>query len=194
VTVRLLRAADRIAVPWKNGGGITREICRSPGAEGSGPFDWRISIAEVSESGPFSRFVSYRRLIALIAGRGMELHSASSHPIVLIPRTVHAFDGEDEVTGILPSGPVSDLNVIFRQHLIQASLRFSEGAERWDARSGTEVILINVQEETLSCIAGGETIQLAPLDAISAAAGASVSREPGGTCAVVQLDSLRRPS
>jgi hypothetical protein len=194
VTVRLLRAADRITVPWTNGGGITREVCRSPDSEGSGSFDWRISIAEVSKPGPFSRFAGYRRLIALIAGQQMELNPAAGRPVVLRPRTVHAFDGEDEVSGALPSGPVSDLNVIFRPDVIQASLRFSECAERWELRPGRQLIVVNVQDAPLTCIAGGETIRLAPMDAVSAAAGASVSREPGGVCAVVQLDGLRRPS
>ncbi len=38
-------------MPWKNGGGVTTEICVSPP---SGAFDWRVSIATVNADGPFS--------------------------------------------------------------------------------------------------------------------------------------------
>src|SRR5689334_16765882 len=100
--IRLLRAADRIATPWKNGGGVTREVCRDGRSASAGDFDWRVSIAEVAQPGPFSRFNGYRRLIALIEGGGMELHSASGEITTLSPRTVHAFDGDADVTGVLP--------------------------------------------------------------------------------------------
>ncbi len=44
--IRVLRAADRIAAPWKNGGGITREVAICRRARVSTIFDWRVSIAE----------------------------------------------------------------------------------------------------------------------------------------------------
>src|SRR5689334_16463663 len=110
--IRLLRAANRTATPWKNGGGVTREVCRDERSSRPDEFDWRVSIAEVAQPGPFSRFSGYRRLIALIEGQGMELLSASGEATTLSLRKVHAFDGEADVTGALPFGPVSDLNVI----------------------------------------------------------------------------------
>ncbi|MDN3296767.1 HutD family protein [Streptomyces ficellus] len=36
MTVRVLRAADRTAVPWKNGGGVTREIAAARPENGTG--------------------------------------------------------------------------------------------------------------------------------------------------------------
>ncbi|NEE21462.1 HutD family protein, partial [Streptomyces sp. SID7499] len=45
MTVRILRAADRAPVPWKNGGGIVREIATGPEDAGTDAFDWRVSLA-----------------------------------------------------------------------------------------------------------------------------------------------------
>jgi hypothetical protein len=41
----VLRESAYHAVPWKNGGGITREIYREPA--GSAAFDWRRSLATI---------------------------------------------------------------------------------------------------------------------------------------------------
>ncbi|MEG1056294.1 MAG: HutD family protein, partial [Janthinobacterium sp.] len=52
--------------PWKNGGGSTREIvCFPPGA-GMDSFAWRISVATISQAGPFSAFAGIDRQIMLL--------------------------------------------------------------------------------------------------------------------------------
>jgi hypothetical protein len=68
----VVRFAQLAAVPWRNGGGLTREVVSSGG---SGPlgFDWRISIADVSQPGPFSSFPGVDRIMTLVAGERMDL-------------------------------------------------------------------------------------------------------------------------
>ena len=51
MTVRILRAADRAPVPWKNGGGTVREIATGPEGAGTDAFDWRVSLADVTADG-----------------------------------------------------------------------------------------------------------------------------------------------
>lgn len=63
------RAAARIALAWKNGGGVTREVAVHPPGSGLDAFDWRISIAEVRSSGLFSIFPGIERLMAVLNGR-----------------------------------------------------------------------------------------------------------------------------
>lgn len=58
---RILRAAERPALPWKNGGGVTREVVAHPPGSDLGHFDWRVSIAEIHNAGPFSRFPGIER-------------------------------------------------------------------------------------------------------------------------------------
>ena len=61
------------AMPWKNGGGSTRELaCWPPGADTSG-FDWRVSVASIAAAGPFSVFAGVDRNIMLLDGDGVHL-------------------------------------------------------------------------------------------------------------------------
>ena len=50
---RTIHLSDRPATPWRNGGGLTRELVASPEQS---DWRWRMSVAEVTASGPFSRF------------------------------------------------------------------------------------------------------------------------------------------
>ena len=70
--LQLLRAQDYPRMPWKNGGGFTEEITRDSG-EGLEGFGWRLSIADIEESGGFSLFAGYQRIITVLQGDGMRL-------------------------------------------------------------------------------------------------------------------------
>ena len=48
--MRLLSAKDRIARPWKNGGGVTRDVAIAPPDANLDTFDWRISFADGTTS------------------------------------------------------------------------------------------------------------------------------------------------
>ncbi|MEO8526020.1 MAG: HutD family protein [Caldimonas sp.] len=52
------RFADTAAQPWRNGGGVTRELLAWPGVG-----DWcvRVSIADIEADGPFSTFSGVQR-------------------------------------------------------------------------------------------------------------------------------------
>ena len=53
-TLSLIRGADLVAAPWKNGGGVTREVAAFPSHARLNYFVWRVSIADVAQAGPFS--------------------------------------------------------------------------------------------------------------------------------------------
>jgi environmental stress-induced protein Ves len=105
------------AMPWKNGGGVTREIvCQPPGA-GMDSFDWRVSIAHISSDGPFSRFEHVDRVITLLEGAGVRLHSSDGtldHRLDT-PWLPFAFPGEAAVQGDLIAGDCHDFNVMTRR-------------------------------------------------------------------------------
>ncbi|HNM98403.1 MAG TPA: HutD family protein, partial [Marmoricola sp.] len=48
----IVRATDATVVPWRNGGGSTREYFKVGGDD----FDWRLSVAQIVQPGPFSAF------------------------------------------------------------------------------------------------------------------------------------------
>lgn len=105
------------ATPWKNGGGVTREIvCQPPGA-GMDSFDWRVSIAHIASDGPFSRFEQVDRVITLLEGAGVRLRSsdgALDHRLDQ-PWEPFAFAGEAPVQGELIAGDCHDFNVMTRR-------------------------------------------------------------------------------
>ena len=60
-------------MPWRNGGGVTWEIARSPDGPKDDDFDWRISIAEVAAGGPFSAFPGIDRVLVRIGAEPLTL-------------------------------------------------------------------------------------------------------------------------
>ena len=70
---RILRAAERTAAPWSNGGGVTREVAVHPPGSGWDGFDWRVSLAEVTRDGPYSPLPGVRRILTVVDGAGTEL-------------------------------------------------------------------------------------------------------------------------
>src|SRR5665647_2813187 len=83
----IVRFAELPVIPWRNGGGVTREVVASGGSDPQ-DFDWRISIADVSQSGPFSAFPGVDRVITLVEG-ARPVDTTSD------PRPARENDGDD---------------------------------------------------------------------------------------------------
>ncbi|GAA4093759.1 HutD family protein [Nocardioides kongjuensis] len=113
----ITRAADLKQVPWRNGQGMTTEI-----ALGGSPddFTWRVSLAEVAQSGDFSAFPGIDRIIVLIEGPSMRLQ-LPGHTQVLRTDEPFAFDGGVPVQCTVDQ-PTRDLNVMTRRGAARATL------------------------------------------------------------------------
>jgi environmental stress-induced protein Ves len=109
--VQIIRQSSFKAIPWKNGGGVTHEALRVPA---DGPeFRWRVSIATIAASGPFSDFSGYRRHLTLLRGAGMQLQFADGTEANLSEDGAHvAFDGGLAAHCELLAGPCTDLNLM----------------------------------------------------------------------------------
>jgi environmental stress-induced protein Ves len=125
--MKLLRPTDYRVMPWRNGGGTTTELVIDPGER----FRFRASIADVRDSGPFSRFEGYDRHIMIVEGNGMMLACGAHGDIELEPFAPRLFSGDWAVDGILRAGPVRDFNWI---------------VDRSRARSALEVRLLTTRE------------------------------------------------
>jgi uncharacterized protein len=114
--MRIIRAVDYRRMPWKNGGGTTTEIAIAPLNATIDTFAWRISMAHVATSGPFSQFPGVDRSLAILEGRGIRL-SIDGAPPVTLKRTSapHFFRGDASAAASLVDGPVDDLNVMSRR-------------------------------------------------------------------------------
>lgn len=108
--------ADVPPTPWKNGGGTTRELVAWPNAA---DWIWRLSVAEVASSGPFSTFDGVQRWFAVLAGAGVRLHlqapgGAQTHELTVRSAPL-CFDGAEPAHCDLLDGPTQDFNLMLRQ-------------------------------------------------------------------------------
>jgi len=128
--VALRRGADLVASPWKNGGGVTHEIAVAPAAaEGVSldAFAWRVSVADVAQPGPFSRFDGVDRTLVLLEGAGMVLDEAgpgaTTHTHTLAkPLDIARFAGETSIDARLVDGPTRDFNLMVRRDAARGTL------------------------------------------------------------------------
>lgn len=116
MSLRIQRFDEHLKMPWKNGLGITREVISRPASDGLGGFDWRISLATVGASGPFSVFAGIDRTIAVLEGDGMQLMvDGRREPPLLVDSPPFAFSGDAEVQADCLGGETLDLNVMNRR-------------------------------------------------------------------------------
>ncbi|MET3163282.1 UNVERIFIED_ORG: environmental stress-induced protein Ves [Arthrobacter sp. UYEF10] len=113
--MEIIRFAELRSEPWRNGGGVTRELASHPKAASAqdGAWDWRVSIADVSKAGDFSAFPGMERVLTVIDGELLLLTvDGDEHP--LEKYRPFRFSGEAAAHGALPTGDIRDLNVITR--------------------------------------------------------------------------------
>ncbi|MFC9758023.1 HutD family protein [Streptomyces sp. NPDC056921] len=146
MTARVLRAAERAATPWKNGGGVTREIAAHPEGAPLDAFDWRVSLAEVTEDGPFSTFPGVDRTLTVVEGAGLDLMVNGEHHIVDEPYWPHDFPGDLATDGALLGGPVVNLNVMCRRGRTSAAVAVVRGTVRLAAPPGGAVLAIALED------------------------------------------------
>ncbi len=116
-SVEHLRADDVRAQPWKNGGGVTRELAVWPAGARleRGDFEWRISAALIRQAGPFSAFPGLERILVLTHGAGLILeHGDAAARARLRPFEPYRFAGAWPTTCAPTAGAAEDFGVMFR--------------------------------------------------------------------------------
>jgi hypothetical protein len=121
--MQILRSGDMVDVPWKNGGGITREIAK--GLRGTQTL-WRISRADVAADGAFSDFAGLTRILTVVQGGTMLLDHAGGTLVARLWEPLR-FDGGLKVHARLTDGPLTDLNLMFDPTLCHADVILREG-------------------------------------------------------------------
>ncbi|MDD1967916.1 HutD family protein [Pseudomonas putida] len=164
----LLRAVNYPRMPWKNGGGSTEEITRDAG-EGLDGFGWRLSIADIGESGGFSVFDGYLRIITVLQGAGMTLNIDGQDSEALLPSDPFAFSGDSQVSCTLLDGPIRDFNLIYSPARYRARLqwidvmqpqRFFSSANVFLVFSAAEQMAANVAEHPPQLLDRHDCLQL----------------------------------
>ena len=116
---------DFVEQPWKNGGGVTTQLAiHEEGAR----WLWRVSVASVARSGPFSDFSGYERTLMLVEGDGMALAIGGAALVMLrTPGESLTFDGGAATFCTLLGGPVKDLNLMVDRERARGTLEVLDG-------------------------------------------------------------------
>jgi environmental stress-induced protein Ves len=176
-SVTLIRGADLAAAPWKNGGGVSREIAAFPSSGGgqgaaSADFMWRVSVADVAQAGPFSRFDGVERTLVLLAGAGMLLDElgeagvAATH-VLREPLEIARFDGATRIDARLVDGATRDFNLMVRRDVAQGELQVWRSGTQPDAARSLDgdVVLLYCASGAVSAALAADPAQAVRLDA-----------------------------
>jgi len=115
--MQILRSAAYQRMPWKNGGGETFEIAVSPPQATFDTMDWRISMALVTQDGPFSLLPGIDRTLTVLEGPSLILDFGPGQEMQqLAPGSPpFPFAADVPVEGRIAGGAITDLNVMTRR-------------------------------------------------------------------------------
>jgi len=185
--LKVLRAKDYPRMPWKNGGGSTEEITRDAGT-GLDGFGWRLSIADIGESGGFSTFAGYERVITVLQGDGMTLTVDGQDTRSLLPLDPFAFSGESKVSCTLLGGPIRDFNLIYAPQRYGARLQWLAGEQRFFSSAGT--VLVFSIGTALEVKVDNDTSQLGLHDCLQLDGNTGLLEiSVNGPCCVIELSA-----
>lgn len=109
-------------MPWKNGRGRTAEIHVHPAGAGLAGLDWRASLADVEDDGPFSSFAGIDRTLVLLEGNGIRLSGDGVDVALRAAFDTCEFSGDTAIRGTLIDGPVRDFNLMLRRDRIRGGI------------------------------------------------------------------------
>lgn len=163
--MRLLDPAGYRHMPWANGRGHTTEIAR---ADDDAGLLWRLSMAQVTEDGPFSLFSGIDRSLTVIDGPGFVLES-SGWRLAAAPFLPVGFPGDVAVSSRDVTGASVDFNVMWRRGAFGARVRAGTGAF-WAKAATVAVLALADQQITVNdsrfqmpargCLMGDATMQI----------------------------------
>lgn len=167
----IVQLAEVVPSPWRNGGGVTRELLAWPD---SADWAWRMSVAEVTASGPFSRFDGVQRWFAVLSGAGVRLTiDGHSHELTDSSAPL-CFDGASAVYCQLLDGATQDFNLMLRSDRASAQMERISGVHGFEASASCRVAVyameagatVHFKHETLALAAHSLAWRKLPANAV----------------------------
>jgi uncharacterized protein len=184
--LQIIRKSSFASLPWKNGGGITHEAVREP--ETGDPFRWRVSIAHIDSSGPFSDFSGYQRTMVLLRGTGVTLkfEGGESRELRSVGQLVK-FDGAGQTYCELLDGPCVDLNLMVATAIdVDCRVARLDAGVAVSAAPDQSTVIFGIDDPLLLESDAGESITLEPWDvALIRSSGARLNRVASGNIPTV---------
>lgn len=152
--IHRIRLIDVKPQPWKNGGGVTRELLAWPNAA-----DWmlRVSVADIERDGPFSSFPGVQRHFAVLDGSGVELEGVGEIRKGDAPAM---FEGDKARECRLLDGSTRDLNLMVRRDFGNGLLRLEDQGDLVMAHGATIHGLFDASNGTLCWVDGKRALSV----------------------------------
>ena len=128
---QLIDCASIVAQPWRNGGGMTRELLAAPDSQN---WQCRISVADIGGDGAFSSYPGVERWFAVLEGEGVHLQVDGSSHRQLPHEEPLRFDGAAQVHCQLLGGATRDLNLMLRN--VSGRMQRADAGIAWSAAGG----------------------------------------------------------
>lgn len=126
--LRLVALDDAPPQPWRNRGGVTRELFTWPSA---GPWQLRISVADIERDGPFSAFDGVDRWFAVVQGAGVRLVLPTGAIDLHADSAPLHFAGEAAPGCTLIAGATRDLNLMVRRAAGRGAMQRLQPGVAW---------------------------------------------------------------
>jgi environmental stress-induced protein Ves len=157
--------------PWKNGGGVTRQLSIGPAGATIDAFDWRVTLADIEPGDfAFSHFPGVERKTVL-SGHGMSM-AAQGTPrerfAAVAPLVVLQIDGEEALDASLEPAAIQAFNVMVRRDAARSRVSVHREAAVLPAGSDVAVFLCLRGSATLACrgrsatLREGEAVEVQP--------------------------------
>lgn len=182
VSIRKINREDHSVMPWKNGGGTTREVATGGGA--GGEWGWRVSIATVERDGAYSEYPGVDRTTTVVVGNGSDLFHPDGSTIALNPLKPTLIPSDVALWGILRDDPILNFNVMTRQGAYMARVSVHDGSE-------TRSYTIEDEELLVHMLAGSSLLSASDGKAVSCGEDETLLRSGKGT-ATLQIDNGAR--
>jgi hypothetical protein len=129
-----IQLSNVAAIPWRNGGGTTRELLAWPHKD-----EWnvRLSVARIEKAGPFSVYPGVTRWFAVLSGEAVKLSIAGEEQMLQAQSGPVRFDGGTAVECALVGGATEDFNLMLRGR--EGLLRRVSGRQEIACRKGSLV-------------------------------------------------------
>jgi environmental stress-induced protein Ves len=164
-TVGSLRCFSIDTLPreaWKNGGGWTRTVASH---DADHLLRWRVSVADITAAGPFSRFDGLDRTAVMVRGTGLCLIGDAQAWHFDGPGSFAKFPGELALHCDAPVVPTQLWNVMVRRGQAQAKLLIVEN-DAVDLAPAPDVLVLVLRGRFELVLPGADSLVLNALDCL----------------------------
>jgi uncharacterized protein len=139
--IKLLSRANYLSMLWKNGLGITQEIYLEKDL-------FRLSMASILNSGPFSLFPGFERSLTLLEGESIYLSHDMGAEFNLKMLSPYQFAGEQATLSIVKKAGL-DFNVFWKRDVVQVEVRLQTAEELSKIKThlGESIFIFSLEDD-----------------------------------------------